>query len=578
MDISTVWIVLVACMNAARAISDCSLWMHNDREGQCKCGSSLDGTVLCFTGRIGHTLYIKRGNCMTVDKKGEVLVNSCIFTIQPINKDFFFYTPIKANTTTNLTQEICGKYSRTGLSCEQCIDGYGLPAFSYSLNCVKCPGHSNVWIKYIASVYIPLTVFFFVIIIFRVSVTSGPMVGMVIISQIISTPRLIRYDLVEHRHIIMEAAATIYSVWNLDLFRLFFIKICLNPKFNSLHILLLDYAIAIYPMMLILVTYMLVELGDRIQLIRMACKPVRMCLHYIRKEWDIKNSLIHSFASVIVLAYSRILDASISLLMPAYFYNVHGKGLDVRVQYHPSLQYGSSSHMPFLVVAIIMILVFNVLPLLLLLLYPWKTFHKLLSILKLQNRYLHIFMDAFVGCYRLKPRDLRFFPTLLLLLQFVRILVSGIFGVPGFVSVPISIYMLLSIIIALFVLQPFKVNWHNWINILVFLCGFLYGLSDALHLQSHVINTPQKSKFVHQVLYSWLPIAFGIIPLVYGLVRGIVVFTPFYVKKVLYEAFSACRAEKLDSSSLPHRFHSNQEHSALLQNSAAEENSGHCYN
>ena len=40
--------------------------------------------------------------------------------------------------------------------------------------------------------YIPLIILLFMIIVFRVSVTAGPMVGYVIISQTLSTPRLIR--------------------------------------------------------------------------------------------------------------------------------------------------------------------------------------------------------------------------------------------------------------------------------------------------------------------------------------------------------------------------------------------------
>ena len=52
-----------------------------------------------------------------------------------------------------------------------------------------------------------------------------------------------------------------YGIWNLDFFRVVLPEVCLN--FPTLHILALDYLIAIYPMLLMGVAYIIVELLGR---------------------------------------------------------------------------------------------------------------------------------------------------------------------------------------------------------------------------------------------------------------------------------------------------------------------------
>ncbi len=49
-------------------------------------------------------------------------------------------------------------------------------------------------------------------------------------------------------------------IWNLDFFRPFYSNLCL--RIDNLPILALDYAVAIYPLFLMLITYLLIKLHD----------------------------------------------------------------------------------------------------------------------------------------------------------------------------------------------------------------------------------------------------------------------------------------------------------------------------
>ena len=57
---------------------------------------------------------------------------------------------------------------------------------------------------------------------------------------------------------LVRTIAVLYGIWNLDFFRTLILHICLEV--NTLQALALDYAIACYPLFLIVVFYVLIEL------------------------------------------------------------------------------------------------------------------------------------------------------------------------------------------------------------------------------------------------------------------------------------------------------------------------------
>ena len=59
-------------------------------------------------------------------------------------------------------------------------------------------------------------------------------------------------------NIMVKIGMTIFGIWILDFFRALLPGICLN--INTLEVLALDYLIAVYPMLLMVIAYSLVEL------------------------------------------------------------------------------------------------------------------------------------------------------------------------------------------------------------------------------------------------------------------------------------------------------------------------------
>ena len=86
-------------------------------------------------------------------------------------KDLIRY-PVPSDVS-ELNSEVCGNYSRTGLSCGNCIEGYTPLAYSYELHCMNCTGSAvSNWIKYLAAAFLPLTGFYTIVIVFKISATA----------------------------------------------------------------------------------------------------------------------------------------------------------------------------------------------------------------------------------------------------------------------------------------------------------------------------------------------------------------------------------------------------------------------
>ena len=59
----------------------------------------------------------------------------------------------------------------------------------------------------------------------------------------------------------------VIAIWNLDFFRSFYEPICLYRNLNYQKGLLLEYAIGVYPLFLVFLTYILVKLHDNFAIV-----------------------------------------------------------------------------------------------------------------------------------------------------------------------------------------------------------------------------------------------------------------------------------------------------------------------
>ena len=364
----------------------------------------------------------------------------------------------------------------------QVHEGFALSVYSYSINCVDCQGRASNSQKYMAVAFLPLTAFFVLVITFRTSAASGLMNTLIFVSQIGTAPVMMRFILLKNPRttaLLMFTLSSLCSLWNLDYFRWLYPPFCLHPAMITVQALALDYAIAVYPLVLITISYLLVELHDYdFRIIVWLWKPFHKCFTRLRREWNIKLSLINAFATFLLLSFVKFNNVSFDLLIPTHVFNIHGERVSVFLFYDGTMEYFGKEHLLYGILAVVVLLVFNIFPLLLLCLYPCRCFQRCLSRCNLSCQLLHTFMDAFQGHYTdgtNGTRDCRYFSALYLIVRMCFLIEGSLMSFSN--SWPISVSLLLVVIFLNATFRPYKSPIHNNINIFLLTVFALFLVS-----------------------------------------------------------------------------------------------------
>ena len=498
------------------ANNDCPLWFVPGDNGTCECGNDLGGIVKC--NNVSKQIHLLRCFCMSYDSMG-LVVGACPYHCYHTDRAAQLF-PLREHISV-LEDVHCRQLNRKGRMCGQCIDGFTTSAYSYDLKCVQCSGGHYNWAKYVAVALLPLTAFFIVIVTFRISVTLPPMVALIHILQSIISPQITRVIVFALTTQTLSSASiparilyTIYGVWNLDFFRTVIPPEAVCLEMTTIQALALDYLVALYPLILIVITYILIELHARnFWPLVWVWKPVQYCFTRcgIRRQWNFKSSIIEAFASFLLLSFGKMLSISFDLLVPTRLYNVHGEQVSTKyLFYDATVELFSSGHLIFAVIAIAVLIVFILLPLLLLLLYPLRCFHKCLDCCRIRCHALMVFTDAFQGAYKNGTngtRDCRWFAAVYPSARILWFIIYAL-TLSSFCYVLTTI-LLVGVVVLITVVQPYKKASHNIIDSLFLLTLAVHTVS----LMSIILSIE------HQVTQSRaalvLAVSSGTLPLLY---------------------------------------------------------------
>ena len=410
----------------------CPLWHVPGLAGQCKCGNSHNGIVNC----IGSFLYIKRGNCMTwnnLTKQAEL--QSCLFNQWNIDKTCEEYTisdayRIPANISgIGLDYTMCRGYNRQGSQCRQCVEGYGPTLFTDGTVCADCSKHQYLWILYFIFQLTMITSMYLILVPLQLSATSSPFNVTITYIQLVVFAFKFRATL-ESRVVcafgekFTKVILTIIDIWNLDYFHHFLSPTCVTHSGKALQILLFDYAIAIYPLVLTAIILLCLELHDRnCRVVVILSSPLRLYSMLFRNDWNPKRRILNTSATFFLLSYSKLLFVSIVLLLPIQSYNSQGSVISnsTVLLYDPTIKFFHAEHIPYAVLALVTLVVLLLHPLFLLL-YPLRSFKRCLHCIGLRRwDVICQIMDIFQGWYKDGTRDTRDFRSLSALCLLLRI-------------------------------------------------------------------------------------------------------------------------------------------------------------
>ena len=464
--------------------------------------------------------YLRVGFCATFDHNSEITsVALCPYlkpnysNVMSYNR-YTHYIPLPENIS-KLNDYMCGPMNRKGRVCSECMDGYGPAVMSvgFDIQCSNCTGTWYGVPLFLFLEFFPTTVFYFISLLFQLNITSGAITCFILYSQVvvIAYDRITAGDIYDVTDIMFTADAnsklidkillTVYDVWNLRFFRYLIPPFCVSSRLKSIHLAYLSYISVIYPLCLIVATWLCVELYDRnFKPLVYFFRPLVRCLVRVRRSWNTRSDLINVFASFFLLSFSKVLFQFIFLLTYQKIFLVSDSnflGESLMVQYDLSVPYGSNEHIAFAVPSVLFCFILIVLPTLLLILYPFRIFRAILSKCKLDGIALNTFVEKFYGCYRNGldgGKDMRSFAGLYFVVR-IMLLIPNVIGSWLHISQDDPYYLrnviftFTAVLVAL--CRPYKVAYMNIMDTLL-----LVHLGLTCHLVSSYAGFEHQANFV----------------------------------------------------------------------------------
>ena len=482
----------------------------------CKCGESYYDVVSC--DEVTKEVGVLDCYCMTFDSRHNVTVlGACFYNC--VNNtgfyDHFIYHHVPRDIA-SANNSVCGYLHRTGTLCGQCIDGYYPAVYSYNFECIPC-GHKQLktnWGIYVAFAYLPLTIFIIFLFMFRVSVVSPKLNAVIFISQTFVFPLHARIVLMATKHnlpvnIIAKIGLTIFGIWNFDFFRALLPGICLN--INTLEVLALDYLVAVYPMLLMVIAYTLVELhGHGFRPVLYMWRPFHYFFARFRREWDLRTSIIDSFVTFFILSTTKLFSVSFHLLMPTELFTAYGDSLGLYMYDNASIKYFGLKHLPYGLLALVIAALFIVLPNCLLILYPLACCRKCLKRSKLKGRVLDEFMYAFYQYYKDGSdgtMDCRWFAAFYLMMRLGLYVLFAMTFSAFFYNLGLIFIIVCALVVI--TVQPYKKEIVNMVDAVTILVLALSFASIACLNSANVMNVMfEKPLFLLCGLISLFPLVY----------------------------------------------------------------------
>ena len=395
----------LVCSSDPSNNTECPPWFfYNTTTNQCQCYNNqhLDRDIHCTeTG-----VYIGLGNCMTYNANEGTFFAKCFYFQLPHGSVLASGSLRLPSNISELDDFMCRPMHRKGRVCSECIDGFGPSVTSFGYKCTKCSDSWKNVLLYALVEFGPATIFYFLVLTFRISMTSSPMTCFIFYSQLmvytlLKDPVILNKVFIQSQSeavkYVMIVAGSFYGVWNLDLLKYIVPPICISPKLSIIHVEFLCLLSALYSLLLIILTWICVELhGHNYRPLVLFWKLFHRCFVRIRNGYDTKKDIIDVFATFLLLTYSKLVYQSVQILGSQY---IMRNGLPyVKVNlYDPTIMYMSVQHLPFVVVSLAIIVVFVIPPPFILLFYTTRTRCKVSGRLRVA---VHTFVEKFHGCYR----------------------------------------------------------------------------------------------------------------------------------------------------------------------------------
>ena len=499
-------VALTSGLVCAGNTSSCPAWFYfRNSTKKCHCGHFLR----CDSP---HTAKILEGYCATTaGKEDKYYIGTCPYS-HIGNETDRLHTEMPDPEM--LDEVMCGPYNRKGLLCGECKEGHGPVLYQYDKQCAKCSQYSVGYgfALYTALELIPITLVFICMIIFHLDVTSGPLFGYFIFWQL-GTIVLSKYVFVLN-YLQLHVTSMYFKLLSAGVILGQFVTMnfvvvpfCISGNLKEIHVQMLTLFSASYPVILVIITCILIELHARnCRIIHILWKPFSIILNKTNLTAVASDAVIHAFASFIFLSYLTVYYAMANVLTSTIVKRIYASESFYVLYIDPTIKWLSQEHIVYVVIVAVPFTIVTLIPSLLLIVYPTRLYSRYLSRCLSARKRLAImaFAEALHKCFKDGldgTIDCRAIPGLILVIPVLFVLFKDVLGeCDPDSSIAAVLFQLLLMFVVTYV-KPCKTGIANFS--LCFHLLLLTLLAVVYHLWLHALYVDTK----------WLMVCFAILPL-----------------------------------------------------------------
>ena len=304
-------LLVMTVVSLVEAVEECPPWFEwvniSDSSGYCACSSNVPNFVYCEERN--QKSSISQGSC-TFYNSQTMRGSWCpfLFPDDAIRDGTF---PLPPNVS-ELNSVVCGNLSREvkGPLCGRCTNNTGPSVYHVGSRCVPCRPVNILY--YLLLQYLPSTIIFILIIIFRPNIASAPMANYVLFcnyTAFLARAFLLLYfqpDFINT--LLMKFVLTLSALWSFDVLIFVSPPLCISQHMEEFFTPFLEFFATIYPFTLLWLVYMCINLHTR------NFKPVVVVWRLVRRlyvqcyrAWDPTSSMIQAFASLFYLSHAKLM-------------------------------------------------------------------------------------------------------------------------------------------------------------------------------------------------------------------------------------------------------------------------------
>ena len=308
------FVLLVISSTAVEGLLDtgrgCPPWFEwvnstSNSPGYCVCTPNLPPYVRC--NQREQVSFLARGACcFYYAQEDAIRCGWCQFVLPDhvIEKGQF---RLPTNVS-ELNTVLCGNLIRQvkGPMCGRCTNNTGPSIYSVGSRCVQCSTVNIVY--YILLQYGPTTLMFLLIIIFRPNITAAPMINYVLFCNLtVFTGRFYLLNYTHTHTLLYKLSLTLSAVWSFNSLLFLSPPLCISQRMEEIYIPYLEFLATIYPFVLLLLTYGLMQLHTRnFRLVVVLWGVLSRVFVQFYRAWNPRSSMIQAFASLFFLSYAKL--------------------------------------------------------------------------------------------------------------------------------------------------------------------------------------------------------------------------------------------------------------------------------